>query len=362
MSAQRETAILAAVIERYISTGEPVPSGAVSGSARLGLSSASIRSAMALLTEKGYLEQPHISAGRVPTAKAFRLYVDTILRPRSLPESKKKALTAALGPDEGDISLLLRRAGGLVAGQCMQLGVVLAPRRDAFLWRSIEFSAAGTGLVLAVLILDGGLVRTRMVAVPREYGADELVRFSNYLNEHFRGLTLSNARARIVAELERAGEDLETLRRKALVLSRPAVELADEDRELFVEGAGQVSHSTRFADAKRLRELLTLLEERPRLLELLDRTMQSPDLSVSFYQSESDAAPWAVVSAPYAPLRDGGRPAGVVSAVGLLHMDYAAVLPVVGHIAASLAGVLRHRLTGSTAGASRRRSASFPNS
>ncbi len=345
-SAQRETAILAAVIERYISTGSPVPSGVVSGAARLRLSPASIRNAMSVLTEKGYLEQPHVSAGRIPTAKALRLYVDTLLRPRPLSNAKKEAIAAALSPDDADISLILRRAGGVIAGQCMQLGVVLAPRRDVFHWRSIEFSTAGPGLVLAVLILDGGLVRTRMVSVPREYGADELTRFSNYLNSHFRGLTLSDARNRIMHELEQAGEDLEEIRRKALALSRQAVELTDEDRELFVEGAGQVSHSTSFTDAKRLRELLALLEERPRLLDLLDRTMQSPDLSVSFFQNESDAAPWAVVSAPYAPPRGDGRPAGVVSAIGLLHMDYAAVLPVVGHIAASLAGVLRRRLSG----------------
>ncbi len=343
---QRESAILAAVIERYISTGEPVPSVAVSRATRLGLSPASIRNAMSRLTENGYLEQPHISAGRIPTARAFRLYVDTMLTPQPLSERKKSALTAALNPDDADISLILRRAGGIIAGQGMQLGVVLAPRRDVFHWRSIEFSTAGAGLVLAVLILDGGLVRTRMVSVSCAYTGDELARFSNYLNGHFRGLTLSEARSRIVAELEQAEERLEEMCRSALVLSRPAVELTDEDRELFVEGVSRVSHATEFADARRLRDLLDLLEERPRLLDLLDRTMHSPDLSVSFYQREDESASWAVVSAPYASSQHGGRPEGVVSAVGLLHMDYASVLPVVRHMAASLASILRRRVTG----------------
>ena len=342
-SVTRETAILTAVIERYIRTGEPVPSSVVAREASLGLSSASVRSVMAKLTEQGYLEQPHVSAGRLPTGKAFRLYVDTVLAPKPLGALEKNAIARALDLENAEMSHILRRASNIVSSQCLQLGVVLAPRRDELRWRGIEFAPVSAHLVLAVLILDGGLVRTRMVSVPDEYTADELTRFSNYLNSHFKGCTLSEARAQLERQFEKAGEHLEIVCCKAMELFRPALELGDDDREMFLDGIREVSHTSKFADAGRLRDLLAFLEERPRLLKLLERTMRSRDVSVSFVHGVYDATPWAVVSAPYAS-RDKGTPLGVVSAVGLLHMNYATVMPVVAHIAGSLERVLERRL------------------
>ena len=339
----RETSVLTAIIERYIRTGEPAASSAVSRESRLGLSPASIRATMVALMEKGYLEQPHVSAGRIPTAKAFRVYVDSVLAPKPLSKARKEALVKALDLENADISHILRRASAMVASQSMQLGVVLAPRRGEMRWRTIEFSPVSANLVLAVLILDGGSVRTRMVAVPIAYSADELARFSNYLNSSFKGCTLSDARLRIETELELAEEKLEEMCRNALALSKPALDDTGAEREFFMDGIGQVSHTSAFADAARLRELLSFMEERPRILDLLERTMASPDVSVSFVQGEYDATPWAVVSAPYAA-HAGSAPLGVVSAVGLLHMDYATVLPVVGAVAASVASVMRGRL------------------
>lgn len=343
MEKSREKAVLAAVIERYISTGEPVPSTFVAQKSGLRLSPASIRGTMAALTEKGYLEQPHISSGRIPTAKAFRIYVDSVLAVKPLSVAMKQAMSRELDIEEGEISQILRRASGIVSSRCLQLGVVLAPRREEMRWRGIEFSPVSSRLVLAVLILDGGMIRTRMVAVPTDYSSDELVRFGNFLNSEFKGCTLSEARRRIEAELALAGERLEEMCRNALALSRPALDISGEEREVFMDGVSQVSHTSAFADAARLRELLSLMEERPKLLDLLERTMNSRDISVSFVQGEYDTTPWAVVSAPYSP-RDSQAPLGVVSAVGLLRMDYATVLPVVAHIASSVAGVLRSRL------------------
>ncbi len=343
----REISVLAAIIERYIRTGQPAPSGVVAEESRLGLSPASIRNIMASLTDRGYLEQPHVSAGRVPTAKAFRLYVDAVLAPKPLPKAKKEAFAKALDLENADISQILRRASAIVADHSMQLGVVLAPKKDEMRWRTIEFSPVGPNLVLAVLILDGGSVRTRMVSVPAAYSADELVRFSNYLNSAFSGCTLSEARLRIETELALAEEKLEEMCRKALALSRPALDENGPEREFFMDGIGQVSHSSAFADTARLRELLSFMEERPKILDLLERTMATPDVTVTFVQGEYDATPWAVVSAPYAP-RTGGSPLGVVSAVGLLHMNYAVVLPVVGAVASSVASIMRDRLRSGT--------------
>jgi heat-inducible transcriptional repressor len=340
---ERRNAILRAIIEQYIGTGEPVPSARIARVPELGLSSASVRGAMAELTDGGYLEQPHISAGRVPTAKAFRLYVDAMLTPRALPMARKSAIDAALAAGDTELSQILRRASGMVSNYCCQLGVVLAPRRDESLWRSIEFAPVGPGLVLAVLILDGGSVRTRLVEIAEAYSQDELIRFGNYLNDFFKGRTLAEARLQMQAELAREGAHLEAMCRRALTLSRAAVAGQDEEREIFVDGAAQVAYQTEFADAARLRGLLSLLEEKSRLLDLLDRTMKSADIAVSFHDEGGNAPAWAVVSALYVSARNGEGPAGVVSAVGPLRMDYAAVLPVVAHIAETVAAILRRR-------------------
>jgi heat-inducible transcriptional repressor len=340
---ERKIAVLSVVIEEYISAGEPVPSSRVTEKSRLGLSPASIRSVMAKLTDEGYLAQPHVSSGRIPTAKAFRLYVDTVLAPRPLSATQKKnTLTKALDVENPDISQILRKASGIVSAQCLQLGVVLAPKRDEMRWRAIEFSPVSANFVLAVLILDGGLVRNRMVAITTEYSSDELARFSNYLNGNFKGCTLSEARDRIQTELALADEALEEVCRNALALSRPALEDKSNDREVFMDGIAQVSHTSAFADTARLRELLSFMEERPKILDLLKRTMSSRDIFVSFIQGEYDT-PWAVVSAPYA-CEQGALPLGIVSAVGLWHMNYATVLPIVAHIASSVAAVMRSRL------------------
>lgn len=342
-TSDRRNVILRAIIEQYINTGEPVPSIRIARISSLGLSPASVRSSMVELTDSGYLEQPHISAGRVPTAKAYRLYVDTILTPQRLPMARKSAIDAALAMGDAELSHILRRASGMVSSYCCQLGVVLAPRRDESRWRSIEFAPVSPGLILAVLILDGGSVRTRLVEVVETHSQDELIRFSNYLNDFFKGRTLAEARIQIRDELAREGVHLEAMCRRALTLSREALATQDEEREIFVDGAAQVAHQTEFADAARLRELLSLLEEKSRLLDLLDRTMKSADISISFHAEGGGAAPWAVVSAPYISAQSGEGPAGVASAVGPLRMDYAAVLPVVAHIAETVAAILRRR-------------------
>ncbi len=345
LHAEREAAILAAIIERYIHTGEPVPSGAVSRGSRLALSPASVRNAMSGLMDKGYLDQPHISAGRVPTAKAFRLYVDTLFTPSPLPEERRTAIADALNLEEAEVSQILRRASSVVSSQCCQLGVVLAPKRDEARWRAIEFAPLSPNQVLAALVLEGGLVRTRLLSVAEPYGQDELTRFSNYMNSHFKGLTLQEARRHIQADLRDKGERLEAMCRKALTLSHAAVDTADEERELFMEGARQMLAQAEHANIKALRALLSLLEERSRLLELLNSAMRDMDWSVSFFHAEEDEPCWAVVSAPYAASGDGDTPLGVVSAVGPLRMNYAAVVPAVSHIATSLAAALHRRFT-----------------
>lgn len=341
MLAQREADVLTTIIEAYISTAQPVGSRSVANASSLHLSAASMRNTMADLTDKGYLEQPHTSAGRVPTPKAFRLYVDSLLRLRPLSRNDRSAMLDSLTRQGLEIGQMLQQASAVVSTLSHQVALVLAPGGNDVRWRRIDFSLLADRLILAVLVLDGGIVRNRVVRVEETVSTDELIRFGNYLNSHYTGLSLTEARTRILRELRNAERHLEKLCSRALGLARLAFsDDADDERQIFVDGTLTLLDKTEFTDAGRMRELLALLEERTRLLRLLDSTLRGTELSVSIAPEEqTEFSGLSVVSAPYG----GDTPLGVVSVIGPLRMDYRTVVPVVDYISKSLSTLLKDR-------------------
>ena len=341
---QRETEVLTTIIESYIASAAPVGSRLVAEHPRLSISPASIRNTMAELTERGYLSQPHTSAGRVPTAKAFKLYVDAILKALPPPVQAQAHMTDALSQNMEDLEItsILRRASDLLAGHCRQVSMVLAPERMDRRWQRIDFVPAARHLVLAVLVLEGSLVETRLVPTDNAFDSDELVKFSNYLNTHFQGLPLSRAREAIMQELMGAGEGLERMCFQALGLARSAVDMLAAERQLFVNGALNILDKAEFADVGQIRNMFSLLEERSRLLSLLDGTLLSGDVKVTFHQEETEDGPmdYSLVSASYG---DEG-PRGAVSIIGPHRMNYAQVVGMVDYISKTLTRILKNRL------------------
>lgn len=339
---QREIDVLSTIIETHITTAAPVGSGAVAKSSRLRLSSASMRNIMSELTEKGFLSQPHTSAGRIPTPKAYRLYVDFVLQFSPPSPKNRKTVLQQLTEHGFEVDHILRKASGMVSSLSHQVAMVLAPEKNDVRWRRIDFSQLADKLVLVVLVLDGGMVRNRVVEVEHSVTTEELTVFSNYLNTHFTGLTLSEARTRIGRELKDTEIHLKKLCSHALHLARLAFTDMQEERELFVEGRVHVLEQAEFADTERLHSLLSLLEKRSRLLTLLDKTLQSNDVTITLgEESDQDClGGYGMVAAPYG--NDQG-PLGVVSVIGPVRMDYAAVVPVVNCISQSLSTLLKHR-------------------
>lgn len=350
----RQSAILSAIIEAHITTAAPVPSGVVTSLLPLKLSSASVRAVMAELTDLGYLEQPHTSAGRLPTDKAFRLYVNSLMRIKPLAEADRQRIHASLTGKNQEINDTLRKASAIVSEQCHQVGMVLAPCSQNPCLRSIEFASGGEHLVVAVLSFDNGLTETRVVHTSEYFSNDELNRFSNYLNEHFMGLRVSAIRIAILQELVGAKDHLEQMAANALGLACLAVEQQpfpdSGNPALFVDGTANILDHAEFTDLKKMRELLLLLEERSRLLDLLDNTMREDTLKVTFGAAtpfkptaqpleNTPSAGLSMVSAPYGCK----NPRGVVSVIGPTRMDYAKVLPVVDFIAQTLTGLLHSR-------------------
>jgi len=337
---QRNLQVLNTIIEEYISTAAPVGSKLVSKNSDLKLSPASMRNSMSELTELGFLEQPHTSAGRVPTNKAFRLYIDRMLYVKPLDEGAKNVIVQSLDLDELAINDIFRKAAGLTADRCNQVSMLLAPERKSARWSGIGFTQSGRNKVLAVLALEGGMIETRLINTDSNFSTDELVRFGNYLNAHFKGLSLWAARQAILDELTRAGRDLQQIFKQALTLGVQAVDNMDMNRELFVDGTRAIFDQAEFADLSSAREMFAFLEERSRLLELLDAALSNSSVHVSFCDEESGLPGCSMVSAPYG---SENTVSGVISVIGPSRMNYSAVMPVLSCISGALTKILEVR-------------------
>ncbi len=337
----REHTVLTTIVDQYIADAAPVGSRAVARISGLDLSPASIRNTMADLTGTGFLEQPHTSAGRVPTAKAFRYYLDTVLHRPVLAESDRRLIEDHLGSAGLELTDILRQASRLLSSFSRQVSMVLAPAKDDVRWRHIDFALVSPGLVMAVLVLEGGLMQHRMVEIEPGLSQDDLVAFGNYLNHHYTGRTLTEVRSRLVSELDGARRRLKGMYRRALRLARDAF-ASDLERDFFFDGTVNLPGQPEFADLGNMRELLHLLEERTRLLELLDRTMEGGRIKVSLGRETQLAGcpDYGFIASPYG---GGEHSRGVVGIIGPLRMDYARVVPLVDYTARLLSQVLSKR-------------------
>ena len=333
---KRETRVLAALIEAYVETAQPVASQAMAPG--LGLSPASVRSTMAALTEKGFLHQPHTSAGRIPTIQGFRYYLDQVFRLSPLSRRDQSRLHERILPGEGELPQVLRRAAGTLSSLTRQVCVVMAPRQDLARWRQIDFVLLRPGMVLAVLVMQGGLVSNRMLQMEESLSADDLVRYGNYLNSLFEGRTTVEVRGEIERQLKNARETLDAYRRAWELAARALAE--EEQPEVFVGGASNLADQPEFTELETIQRLLRLIEERSRLLELLDKTADGASVSVSLTENMPDIAGCSLVTSPYSAFSSSH---GTLAVLGPVRMNYARIVPMVDFAAQILSQCLKSR-------------------
>jgi heat-inducible transcriptional repressor len=337
---QREIEVLATIIHEYIVQAAPVGSRTVAKRSKIGLSPASIRNLMSDLTDKGFLEQPHTSAGRVPTARGFRFYVDRMVRLQPLSQSQRQAIVSQLDDSEADLSEILRRASKILSALSRQVSLVVAPNRAAARWKQIDFVIVRPGLVLAILLLNEGMMENKVIHVSQDITQDDLIRYRNYLNGLFKGRTISDVRAHIIREMKQAQEKFDALYRKALLLARKT--FVDDERELFVDGTLNILNQPDFSDLSTLRELFKIVDERSKLLELLDKVTGEGGIKIVFGLETIEDIPYCgLISSPYG---EGGDALGAVGIIGPLRMDYARMIPVVDYTAQMLTEVLKKRI------------------
>jgi heat-inducible transcriptional repressor len=333
---RRETDVLTAVVETYVETAQPVASQALA--AGLGLSSASLRSTMAALTEKGYLQQPHTSAGRIPTVPAFRYYLDQVLKLGPLSRRDQSRLHEHILPGEGELSQVLRRAARALSSLTRQVCVIMAPRQDLARWRQIDFVLLRPGMIMAVLVMQGGLISNRLVQMDTRLTADDLVRYGNYLNSLFEGRTTLEVRGEIERQLRSVSQTLDAYRRAWELASQALV--SDEQPEVFVGGTSHLTAQPEFTELETIQELLRLIEERSRMLELLDKTSASESVSVSLTQDMPGLAGCSLVVSPYSAFASTH---GTLAVLGPVRMNYARIVPMVDFAAQILSQCLKSR-------------------
>jgi len=335
---QREIDVLSTLIQDYILTGQPVGSRTVAKKSQLNLSPATIRNIMADLSERGLLSQPHTSAGRVPTTKALRYYLDSILTINPLPLEEQQRISKTLEEVGPDLPQTLSQASKILSSLSNQISMVLTPRKSLVRWQQIDFILLRPGLVMSVLILDGGLIQNKVIQVDKDITADELIKYSNFLNDSFQGRTLYQVREEILEQMKKAHLEFEHLYKKALKLAQDTFEA--NNRQVFVEGTINLLEGEELSDINAMRDLFKILEEKSKLLQLLDKTIESRGLNIILGEEQNleELQEYSVISSPYS-IKDDTL--GVVSVIGPMRMDYSKVIPTVDLMAKILSQIFR---------------------
>jgi heat-inducible transcriptional repressor len=326
---ERLRAVLFAIVENYIETVEPVGSRTLSRILDLGLSSATIRNVMADLTEQGYLEQPHTSAGRLPTVRAYRLYVEAGGSEGVLPEEVARVIERTLNESASGLINLLSCTSRLLAELTQLTSVVASPQVNKTRLRLIEFLKIGQYRIYAVLITQSNMVYHKIVEVSEDLSQEFLNSVSRYLNEQFARKPLEEVRQQVQDRLMAEKETYDQLLAHAVRLCKKALDLSDE-RELYVDGLSSLLRE--FGNAERIREMLELVEHKSELIARMDETLQPSGVRVAIGVEDGQRR-WSETALVTASYRYGDNVLGAIGVIGPMRMNYRRVLPIVHYTA-----------------------------
>lgn len=331
----RAKKILHAVVSEYLATGEAVGSQTVTRRYGLEISPATVRTVMSDLEEMGLLRHLHTSAGRIPTDRGLRYYVDTLLRVRSLSGVEKEEIRERVGPAASDPQEVLPRVTRVLRELSHLAVIVQAPRPESDAVSHIEFVRLRDNQLLAVIATSSGQIQNKLVAVDFPLSPAELDRVNNYLNDLVAGLTLDQVRARVVQEIEKERND--QVLSRALELAVAAVPADTAGGEIRVEGQSALLSATE--DLDRAKRVLRTLEEKDVIVRLLDRTLSAPGICV-FIGSEANLADVTDISVVAASYGSEDRPLGTIGVIGPSRMNYSKVIPLVDFTAEVITEVL----------------------
>ena len=321
----RAKILLKALVERYIADGQPVGSRTLSRASGLDLSAATIRNVMADLEELGLIVSPHTSAGRVPTPKGYRLFVDTMLtaRPQGMGELSSEA-HGQLQPDQPQ--RVIANAANILSSLSHFVGVVTAPRK-ASVFRHIEFLRLGDKRVLVILVSPDGDVQNRVIFTAEDFSQSQLVEATNILNAQYSGLTIEEMRERLRSEVDQLRGDIATLMQAAVQAGGEA--MAESSDQLVLSGERNLLTVEDFSqDLGSLRRMFDLFEQKTQLMRLLDGSSRADGVRI-YIGGESQVVPFEELSVVSAPYEIHGQVVGTLGVIGPTRMAYDRMIEIV---------------------------------
>lgn len=333
----RAQTLLKALVERYIADGQPVGSRALSKISGLDLSPATIRNIMADLEEMGFVASPHTSAGRVPTPRGYRVFVDTLLTVQAIDET---AVESKLHPtlQTSSPQKIISNAAQVLSSLSQFAGVVMTPRHES-VFQQIEFLRLSEKRILLVIVSPNGDVQNRLLLTDVDYTPSQLIQAANYLNQHFAGLGFEEIKIRLQSELRQLRDDMTRLMQAAVEAGSDAME-SEEDMVISGE-RNLLSVSDLASNMSSLRKLFDLFEQKTSLMQLLDVSSKATGVQI-FIGGESQLVPVDEMSVVTAPYEVNGKIVGTLGVIGPTRMAYERVIPIVDITAKLLSSALSH--------------------
>jgi heat-inducible transcriptional repressor len=337
---ERAQQLLRILVGRYIREGQPVGSRTLSRESGLDLSPATIRNIVADLEDLGFVSSPHTSAGRVPTIKGYRFFVDTLIKLTPPNGDDLRRFSQGLTEAGGDPQALALSVSTLLSTVTSLAGIVTVPRRSHTALRQIDFLPLSNQRVLAILVINDREVQNKILNVHRDYGGDELRRFSNYLNDRFAGRTLPEVRDLLLTELRKTRASMNALMIEAIEMAQQVVPEGEPEPEFVVAGETNLMGGDHVADVETLKGLFEAFGRQQDILHLLDQSIKADGVQI-FIGKESGYElldSYSIVVAPYTAEDDT---VGALGVIGPTRMAYERVIPIVDVTAKLLGRALK---------------------
>jgi len=335
---ERASILLKTLVEHHIQDGQPVGSSTLLKVAGLPVSAATIRNVMSDLEERGYLQSPHTSAGRVPTALGYRLFVDTLLQIQAPEDDAVSALRAELNPDKSATELV-QAASSLLSNITAQAGLVTVPSQEANQLRQVEFLPLSGNRVLVILVVNEREVQNRIIHTQRPFTEAQLRDAASMVNQRYAGQALNQVKERILREMREARSQIDSYLEDALDLASKALDQEGDAEECMMVGESRLLGSATAEEMPTLRDLFESFEQKKDLLHLLERSARAEGVQI-FIGEEAGYDIFGNYSVVTAPYNDGFRTLGVLGVIGPKRMEYARVIPIVDVTARMLSSAL----------------------
>jgi heat-inducible transcriptional repressor len=331
----RAREVLREIIMQHVATGEPISSRSLAKCGRFQLSPASLRNVMADLEDLGYLQQPHTSAGRVPTDRGYRFFIDNLMRSRTLSQREREMIDDQVS-HANEIDEVLHLASRVLSKLSDQVGVIFMPTLLQFTIRSMDFVAVADSKIMCIIVGQNGVVVNKIIETRQTFTRDELQKISHYITVEFSGMTLDSIRRRLIRMTEEERAQHDGMLQKTISLGIEAVnDVSPLEHELYVEGAASILTKPEFSDAISLRKTFLALQEKEKLVEILNSCLSEEGLQI-LIGSESNFTQvynFSIVARRYGTQ---AAPLGMVGIIGPIRMEYARMAPLVDYLGLAL--------------------------